>query len=101
MRSMRLTGFGVAHHFSVTVIGGDDKCATGALDCLRQPAEAGVDGLDRLDRCVEAAGMPDYVGIGVAEHDDVETMGCDRCDHFVGYLRSGHLGLLVVRRDLW
>ena len=44
------------------------------LDRLGQSAEAGIDGLDRLDRRVDAAGMPDHVGIGVVQHDDVEAV---------------------------
>jgi len=99
MRGMRLAGFVVTHHFGVAVIGGDDKRGAGALDRLRKPAEAGVDGFDRLNRGVEAAAMPDHVGIGVVEYDHVETAGCDRFDHFVGYLGCGHFRLLVVGRN--
>src|ERR1700730_1003886 len=47
---MRLVRLRVAHHFGIAVIGSDDERAASLLDRLRQPAEAGIYGLDRLDR---------------------------------------------------
>ena len=40
----------VEHVVAVAVIGGDDARAAGLVDRLDDPAEALVDGLDRLDR---------------------------------------------------
>ena len=40
-------------------------------DRLRDPAEAGVDRLHRLDRGRQAAGVADHVGVGVVENDQV------------------------------
>src|SRR5215472_2315778 len=101
MRGMRLAAFVIKHHFGVAMIGGNDERATNALDRLRKPAEAGVDGLDSLDCRAEIAGMPDHIGIGVVEYDDVETAGFDRFNYLFRYFGRGHFGLLVVSRDLW
>src|SRR5438045_7332078 len=45
--------------------------------------------------------MPDYAGIDVIHNDDSKPAGTDRRDDFVRDLGRGHLGLLIVGRDLW
>src|SRR5215472_9004146 len=97
---MRLSRLRVAHHLSITMIGGDDERPASVFDCGGKAAETRVDRLDRLDRGAERAGMPNHIGVRIVEDDHVEIAGSNRPDNLVGHLDCRHLGLLVVGRDL-
>ena len=53
-----------------------------------------------LIAAAQAAGVPDHVGIGVVQHDQVVSAGVDGRDRLVGQFGRRHLGLQVVGRDL-
>ena len=55
-----------------------EQRAAGSCDRLGDAAEAGIDGLHRLDGGRQAAGVADHVGIGVVQHDQVVFAGLDR-----------------------
>jgi hypothetical protein len=44
--------------------------------------------------------MPDHVGIGVIQHDQVVSVGADRLHRLIRQFRRRHLGLEVVGRNL-
>ena len=44
--------------------------------------------------------MPDHVGVGVVEHDQVVLAGADRRDGLCGQFGRRHFGLQVIGRDL-
>ncbi len=70
---------GVAQLVGVAVVGGHEEdgtdrrriVAADGLDGGHDPPEAGVDGLERPERRVHSAGVPDHVGVGVVRHDEV------------------------------
>jgi len=63
---------GLEHVVAVAVVGGDDAGAAPGGYGLDHLAELGVDGLDRLDRGRDVAGVADHVGVG--EVDDPEAV---------------------------
>src|SRR6516165_2844122 len=97
---MGLSRLRVAHHLSITMIGGYDEGPARVFDCRGEAAEARVNRLDRLDRSAERAGMPNHIGVRIVNDDHVETAGSNRRDKLGGHLECRHLGLLVVGRDL-
>ena len=56
--------------------------------------------LDRLDRRLEDAGVPDHVRVGVVDHDQRVVARADRRDQVLGHLGRRHLRLQVVGPDL-
>src|SRR3546814_4710942 len=72
MGGMRLARFRVAHLLDIAVIGGDEQQPAGLPDRRLQPAEAGIDRLDRLDGGIDDARMADHVGVGVVDQDRSE-----------------------------
>ncbi len=98
---MRAAGLGIAHHLAVAVVGDDEERATGFADRVSDAAKPGIDRLDRLDRGRQTAGVPDHVGIGVVQDDQVVFAGTDRLDRFVRELGRRHFRLQVIGRDLW
>ena len=85
---------------AIAMVGGEEQSAAGSCDRRGDAPEAGIDGLDRLDRGRQAAGVPDHVGIGVVQHDQVVAAGLDRRHRLVGQFGRRHLGLQVVGRNL-
>ena len=63
MGRMRTAGLGVAHHFAIAVVGSHQQRAACTLDRRGNTAKTGIDGLNRLHSCWEAAGVPDHVGL--------------------------------------
>ena len=60
-----------------------------------------VDGLDRVDRRVEHAGVPDHVGVGEVHEDEVELAAArSRLATASATPPRRHLRLLVVGRDV-
>ena len=96
----RLAGHGVDHLLGVAVVGGDQSDAAGLRHRRDDAADAGVDGLDGLDRGVEDARVPDHVAVGEVEDDHVVLARRDALLELVGDLEGAHLRLQVVGRDL-
>ena len=71
------------------------------LDRLDDTPQAGVDRLERSEGRIPHARMANHVGVGVVGDDEVVLGGRDRSDQLVGDARGAHLGLEVVRGDLW
>ena len=82
------------------MVGGDDQRAARPADRLAEPAETGVDRLDRAHRRRKLARVADHVGAGVVDDDQVEAAAVDGLDQFVGHLEGRHLGFQVVGGDL-
>src|SRR5688572_32972640 len=57
------SGHGIVHLFRVAVIGGDQRDAMRFAHAFRNPAEAGVDILARLDRLIEFPGVTNHAGL--------------------------------------
>ena len=70
------------------------------VDRLDDPAEALVDGLDRLHRGLDHAGVADHVRVGEVDDRERRLLVVEVLDERVGGLARAHLRLVVVGRDV-
>ena len=90
----------VEHLVNVAVVGGDQALTAHLEDRVNDLAYAVVGRFDRLDGCLEHAGMADHVAVCKVQDDNVVLAGQDALDALLGDSRLAHLRLKVIGRDL-
>ena len=90
----------VEHLVNVAVVGGDQALTAHLEDRVNDLAYAVVGRFDRLDGCLEHAGMADHVAVCEVQDDNIVLAGQDALDALLGDSRLAHLRLKVVSCDL-
>ena len=80
-------------HGALKNVLGETVSAAGFLERRHHPAEACINRFDGPYRGSHNAGVADHVGVGVVDHDQIESLSENRLDQTVGYLAGRHFGL--------
>ena len=88
------------HVLRVTVVGGDEACASGRMHGLDHPPETPIDGLDPVHGGVDHARVTDHVRVGEVDDSERRRVAAPRVDECGRDLRRAHLGLVVVGRHV-
>ena len=87
---------GVAHHFCVAMIGGNQALPPTSASASAYLCDALIQCFDGFDRCVIVAGMADHVAVGVVADDQIVLAATNRRAQAFGQLGCRHFGLQIV-----
>ena len=101
MRRMRTTRHWVNHHLRIPMIGCDQHCPAASPHRFLNLRQAGVHGLDRLNRRLEFSGVSHHIGVGKVDDNHVKRAVVRRFNHRLSNAGSAHLRFQIVSSDLW